>query len=163
MGWLMRKLDTLGGAVFAGVAGAAVSQFQAFVQQYVQRLGGHLDEAQRVYETIQNSERYRALAAEARDVLLTDAHARVEEIRAALDALDRAGLFAKPFVFIAHFDPGIASRTLESFSPALPVDMASLVYAGMGLIAGLVLWGIVKAPFALIFRRRRKERKAGTP
>lgn len=159
MGWLLRKLDTIGGAVFAGVAGAAVSQFQAYVQQYVQRLGGHLDEAQRIVETIQNSERYRTMAATARDLILADARARVDEIRAALDAIDGAGMLAKPFVFVAHIDTEIAARTLDNFSPALPVDAASLIYAGMGLIVGLVLWGIVKAPFALVFRGHK--RKAG--
>lgn len=156
MGWLLRKLDTIGGAVFAGVAGAAVSQLQAFIQQYVQRLGGHLDEAQRNVDTLLNSDRYQAMAADARDLIVADARARVDEIRSALDAIDGAGLFAKPFAFLAHLDAGVAARTLESFAPALPVDAASLIYAGMGLIAGLVLWALVKAPFALVFRRRRK-------
>lgn len=158
MRWLLRKLDTLIGAVIAGIAGAAASQLQAFLLQYLQRLGGHVDEARRAYDTILNGERYRQMAPAARDLIARDALDRVNELQAAHDAIRDAGLLAKPFVFAAHFDADVALGTWEAFTPALPFDLAGLLYAGMGLLAGLILYEIVKAPFALTGRRGRAER-----
>jgi len=155
MGWLVRKLDMLGGAVFAGTAGAATSQLQAFIGQYLQRLGGHLDEAVRNYETILGSDRYQSIAPQTRDLILGDAQARVEEIRTVHDAILNAGLFTKPFVFLSRLDTGIAERTLEHFTPALPLDVEGLVYSAMGLLTGFVVYELIKLPFGLAFRKRK--------
>lgn len=155
MGWLLRKLDMLIGGAIAGTAGAAASQLQAFILQYLQRLGGHVDEARRAYDTVLHGQRYQDMAAPARDLIARDALERVNELQAAHDAIQGAGLVAKPFVFARHVDMAIAQRTWEAFTPALPIDAGGLIYAGMGLIAGLVLYEIAKAPLAL-GRRREK-------
>ena len=153
MEWLLRKLDTLIGAVFAGIAGAAASQLRAFMVQYLQRLGGHVDEARRAYDAVLNGERYQAMAAPARELIAQDALNRLDELRGAHDAIQGAGLLAKPFIFASHLDLAIAGRTWETFTPALPVDLAGLVYAAMGLLVGLIAYEIVKAPFAVAGRR----------
>lgn len=157
MAWLLRKLDTLTGAVVAGTAGAAASQLQAFIGQYLQRLGGHIDEARRTCDTILHGERYLAMAAPARQLLAQDALVRLDDLQGAHDAIQGAGLLGKPFAFVAHIDLEIARRTAENFTPALPLDLAGLTYAGMGLIAGLILYEIVKAPFAAMGRRDRPQ------
>lgn len=160
MGWLLRKLDMLGGAVFAGTAGAATSQLQAFIQQYLQRLGGHLDEARRNYETILNSDRYQAIDAQTRDLIVNDALARVREIRNVHDAILSADIFSKPFAFLTNLDPDVAHRTLEHFTPALPLDMEGIVYSGMGLIIGFIAYEIVKVPFSFLGRKKRRGKSA---
>ncbi len=162
MGWLTRKLDTLMAAAFAGTAGAVVSQLQEFIQQYLQRIGGHLDEAQRNYQTVLESERYREMAQQTRDILINDALGRVQEIQASHDAIANAGFMAKPFVFLTHMDRIIATRTLENFTPALPVDVESLIYAAIGLVVGFVIYELLKLPFALMFRGKSKDRTART-
>lgn len=153
MAWLLRKLDTLAGAVVAGIGGAATSQLQAFIGQYLQRLGGHIDEAERAYGTILHGDRYQQMETAARELIAQDALARVNDLENARNAIHGAGLFTKPFVFAAHIDWSIARGTWEVFIPALPVDMAGLVYAAMGLVAGLILYEIVKAPLPLMMRR----------
>ena len=45
MGWIRKKLDSLAGTVIAVVAGLTSLQLPAFIHAYMQRLGGHLDEA----------------------------------------------------------------------------------------------------------------------
>ena len=163
MGWLFRKLDLLGGAVIAGGAGAAASQLQAFMVQYLQRLGGHVDEAQRAFDAIGQGERYRQMDAATRELIVGDALARVNELRAARDAILEGDLISRPFAFFRHLDLAIAGRTGESFIPALPFDTAGLVYAATGLLLGLILYELIKGVFALPFRRRRSERAAGRP
>lgn len=155
MGWLIRKLDMLGGAAVAGSAGAATSQLQAFMLQYLQRLGGHVDEARRAFETIGQGERYRLMDAPTREAIAQDALARAEELRTAHDAILAGDLVTRPVAFFRHLDLDIAGRTWEGFTPALPLDTAGLVYAGTGLVLGLVCYELVKAVLTLPFRRRR--------
>ncbi len=158
MAWITRKLDTLVAAAFAGTAGASVSQLEEFVQQYLQRIGGHLDEAQRNYQTILDGERYRDMAQQTREILLGDAAARVHEIQSAYNAISEAGFMGKPVAFLAHMDQTIALRTIENFTPALPITVESLIYAGIGLVLGFVVYELIKLPFSLLFRGDRKSR-----
>lgn len=163
MGWFRRKLDTLGGAVCAAIAGAAASQLDAFVQQYLQRLGGHLDEARRHYESVLAPDRYRGMDPAARHLLIDDAQARFEQIRNAFRSLAEAGMLSRPVVFLADLDMEIAARTLEQFRPALPADLTGLVYAGAGLILGLIVYELIKWPFAIFKRERAGRRSLGGP
>jgi Protein of unknown function (DUF2937) len=158
MRWFIRKLDSLIGAAFAGTWGAVVSQFQAFVHQYLQRLGGHIDEANRNYQIILDSDRYREMDAVTRDVITGDALARVKELKSVYDAITDADIFTRPYEFLVHVDSVIAERTFESFEPALPVDLESLIYAGVGLVLGFIVFEIIKAPLALLFRGKPRER-----
>ena len=156
MSWITHKLDSLVGAVFAGVFGASASQFDIFVQQYLQRLGGHADEAQRNLTAIVAGERYRDFAPASRQVLLDDAQARLAELQAAVQALGNSELFTRPFTFFAHVDREIAARTFEQFRPALPLDLAGIVFALYGVILGLIVYELIKAPVALALWRRRR-------
>ena len=45
MGWIRKKLDSLAGTVTAIITGLASLQLPSFINAYLQRLGGHLDEA----------------------------------------------------------------------------------------------------------------------
>lgn len=163
MGWLLRKVDMLGGAVIAGGAGAGASQLQAFMVQYLQRLGGHVDEAQRAFDAIGQGERYRQMDGATRELITGDALVRVGELRTAHDAISQGDLISRPFAFFRHLDLAIAERTWEGFVPALPFDTAGLVYAATGLLVGLILYELVKGLVALPFRRRQHERATVQP
>lgn len=156
--WLFRKLDSLVGAAFAGTWGAVVSQFQAFVHQYLQRLGGHIDEAKRNYALILDSDRYRQMDTASRDIIADDARARVDELQSAFDAVTGADLLTRPYEFLVNVDSAIAERTLENFKPAVPVDLESLIYAGAGLVLGFVFFELIKAPFAILLRGARRKK-----
>ena len=51
---VFRFIDTSLDRVFSILGAAAFSQVPEFIQQYLQRLGGHLDEAKRQVEIIAN-------------------------------------------------------------------------------------------------------------
>ena len=149
MGWLARKLDSIVGAVFAAVGGTSFSQLQAFMHQYLQRLGGHFDEAQRHLTEVSQGDRYQGLGGPARQSLIEAAQRRVTDIQAAYDALRGADPLVKPFAFARHIDPDLALRVLPDFQPSIPIDTASLVYAGAGFVLGLLAYEILKLPFSL--------------
>ncbi len=156
--WFGRKLDMLTAAILAAVIGLAASQLQAFAHQYIQRLGGHLDEARRTERAVSGGEAYRHLAAADRDRLARQSRTRVAEIEKAYHAIRDAVPLMKPLVLARRLDPEIAMRVGEDFQPALPLDPASLVYGAAGMVLALLLHDLAKAPFAMLMRRRRRSR-----
>ena len=139
---LWRPIDWLIGAGLAALAALAGSQLSAFAHQYHQRLGGHLDEA-RLFQR-----RILAQAADGGEALAETARLRVGELARAAEAIADAGPFAKPFVVLAHLDWQIADGTLTAFQPALPLDLASLVYAAGTAALVLCAYAALKASFA---------------
>ncbi|MDX1709864.1 MAG: DUF2937 family protein [Rhodovibrionaceae bacterium] len=138
-----------------GVAGAgSASQLPAFYQQYTLVLKGMLTKAERDAEPLRefalkagksldellegltgNNPEFAALIGEgARNDLR-----QALEYREAYDALASAGPLERWYVFGQHFDAEIASKTFESFEPAVPVTPEAAAYAGIGLLLGLLL------------------------
>jgi hypothetical protein len=133
---------------FAAAGAAAFSQFPAFVQQYMQRLGGHRDEALRFVENLK--------ARNGVDTnLLAESEKRLYDLSQAIDALAIAGNFSRPRAFVEYFDPEIVRATAHIFQPAVPLTPEGFVYAGIGVIVGVMLFSLITLPFAL-FRRRRQ-------
>lgn len=134
----------------AGTAGAALcSQVPEFVQQYLQRLGGHRDEAARLLL------RLRAQGAGGGDATLVATEERATELARDLQAISGADEFMRPIVFFQHIDPEIARAALDAFRPAVPLTPAGLLYAGVGLLLGIILLHLIVAPVAWLWRRRR--------
>ena len=155
------------------VAGAVgLSQAPEFFQQYLQRLGGHLDEARQAlapYEelarrggiTLQRLiELDRAqpekLIARQGDIIAGLA-ARAAELESAERALREASAWERPFVFLAHVDTGIAARTWEVFKPAVPVTAEGFLYAGAGMLLALTIYQLAVAWPARALARRWKK------
>jgi hypothetical protein len=153
------------------VCGAVLfSQLPEFMQQYLQRLGGHLDEARlqlgRLKEAAaQSGATLDQLVAGARrspdpsvdrlGSLVQASVARVDELAAADAALRHASIWAKPFVFAAHIDLGIAKATWEVFRPAVPTTAEGFLYAGAGIVLILAAYHLgVREPVARHFRKR---------
>lgn len=133
----------------------SLSQAPEFFQQYLQRLGGHLDEARTVlarYESVARESgitlaqlieatRAQASAPVAKlGTLIVEAQARVEALATAEQALRAASLWTRPFVFLAHHDSGILHGTWAAFKPAMPVTLEGAVYAGVGMVLALLLF-----------------------
>lgn len=141
------------------VAGAVIfSQAPEFMQQYLQRLGGHVDEARRQvaqYRTVaeqsnltldqfitQTSKNADAAVAKLGGVM-TEANNRLLELQDAQNALVHAPAFTRPIVFAQHFDKDIASATWSIFKPAVPATIEGVVYAFLGLFVLLGIYHLV--------------------
>lgn len=165
-GFLDRVLCLLGAVAFC--------QLPEFIQQYLQRLGGRLDEARRQlaeFEAVarqakltlpQFIERASANADAAIAPLggvMQDTLDRVASLSAAETALRNASAWEKPFVFFAHLDRAIAGATLEVYRPAVPTTAEGLIYAAAGMIVFLAVYhGCIRRPISAAMKARAARR-----
>ncbi|MDC0738574.1 DUF2937 family protein [Cognatishimia sp. SS12] len=160
----------------AGILGAAGgSQAPEFSQQYVQRLGGAVEELQRfvtafdadaasvglsrqaaLQELAQGGSLGRARAESMRSTM-----AREARLSATLEAVTGAGPFMRSYAVAKMSDPALLSATWAHYQPALPLTFPGVIFAGGGFvlsgIAGAILVGCLRL---LLGRRKRTDRAA---
>ncbi|HEY1765145.1 MAG TPA: DUF2937 family protein [Opitutaceae bacterium] len=146
------------------------SQLPEFMQQYLQRLEGHLDEARLQLEHFKQAAAQSGMtldqmisgAAHNPDpsmgrmgAVVRDLSARVDRLAAADTALRGADVWHRPVVFATHLDPEIARATWSIYHPVLPTSAEGLGYAVVGLVLILALYHFcVRRPIARHFERR---------
>ena len=150
----------------------SLSQAPEVFQQYLQRLGGNLDEARLVlarYESVARESgitlaqlveatRAQASAPVAKlGGLIIEAQNRVEALASAELSLRLASVWTRPFVFFSHYDYGIVRGTWAAYKPAVPVTTEGAIYAvvGMGLALLVYQLGVIW-PCRALGRRFRK-------
>jgi len=165
---------------FICVAGAVIfSQAPEYMQQYLQRLGGHLDEARRQLDQLRDAAARSGLTLEqltahtdaARDPavarlgdVLKETATRVDSLAAAEAAIRGASILERPFVFLHRLDPGIASATWSVFKPAVPTTLEGLAYALVGLVALLGTYHFgVRHPVRRAWAARAARRRPSVP
>lgn len=165
---LLSVFDGLTDRILCVVGAVLFSQGPEFMQQYLQRLGGHLDEARRQLAVFQKTAAQAGLTLD-RFITQTAANAdpavarladaisgaveRTAALQAAHDALLQAALWERPFVFLRHLDAGIARAAAAVYQPAVPTTAEGLVYAFAGMLCVLALYHLgVKRLLALFTR-----------
>jgi Protein of unknown function (DUF2937) len=168
--------DGLIDRVLCVVGAVLCSQLPEFIQQYLQRLGGHLDEARRQLGQFQEIAAKSGLTLDqlitkSRDAseatvarlgqLMHDTMVRVDALSAADAALREASVFSRPFVFLHHVDLSIARATWSVFKPAVPTTVEGMLYAGLGMLLMLALYhGGVRYPVRRAWRLRASRQAA---
>ena len=143
--WLKSLVDGIGAA-----AGAAVcSQLPEFVQQYLQRLGGHRDEAFRFVQMLKSQ------GNDVSSAVLTLAQDRADSLARAFDQLAQTSDLGRPAAFFRYLDVDVARATLDLFKPAVPLTPAGLLYGAVGLLLGIAIVNLLLSPFTLLRRRSR--------
>lgn len=150
---------------FAAACAAALSQFPAFSDQYVQRLGGQVDALTRVAEDFDASAARAGLSREQALADLSgstfrDAHqhdmrqvfTRLDRARADLTLLRAAAPLERIALPHRLRDPATLAATWGDFRPAMPVTAAGLTAAAIGGGLGLLIWRALAA----ILRRRKR-------
>ncbi len=139
--------------IISGLLGAGLcSQFPAFYDQYIQSLGGRLDQARVHASRITAAAHEQGLSAanylshfsesgdpavRAQAEVMAAALADPERLETALRILTQAGLSARPFALLRHLDPAVAAATAERFAPALPLGLEGAIYAVLGALLAL--------------------------
>ncbi|MCU0821432.1 MAG: DUF2937 family protein [Spirochaetes bacterium] len=145
------KLDRLMTAVFGTAGGLLLAQFPQFLAQYIQRLGGHIDEA------ILSAKKYN----------LPDISQRAEELKAGLYAITDAPQLFKLPKFVIHADWGIAAEAFKNFTPGMTFNEQGLYYLGAGVLIGILIYGILKflldKVFNAMFSGKEKKGNPATP
>jgi len=158
-------------AVLAGLIG---SQGPEFAQQYRQRLGGALEELNRIVSEFdadvrgENLTRAEGLSrlehnddrlARERGKDMQRAIERDRRLGEQLQAMNSAGPLMRLYVVAANFDPEIARDTLDNYQPAEPLSLAALITGGLAALWGWAATLIIAWPF----RRRSRLRAARAP
>ncbi len=150
-------------------AGAVIfMQIPAFIVQYLQRLGGHVDELKILID------KYKAAAAESGRLLpeYVQLHIQsgVKEFastgRIMSENIDRfnflndsyrqisdAAGINKLFIFIKKGDIDIIRGTYTDFVPSISLDIYSVIYAAAGIAVFMSLYFLIKKFFTLLFNR----------
>ena len=159
---LARRL-ALAIAVLAALIG---SQAPEFAQQYRQRLGGALEELNRIvseFDTeIQRQNLSRAEAskrlednsdplARERGEDMDKAIERAERLNKQIQAINSAGPLMRLYVVATNFDPQIAQRTLDAYEPTEPLSVGALTAGGLAALWGwaatrLIAWPLSRRP-----------------
>jgi hypothetical protein len=159
------------------VAGAVLfSQLPEFMQQYLQRLEGHLDEAKlavgrfsdaaaqagmTVGQLVSSAAQNPNPAMGKLGGVVQDAVARVDTLAAADAALRGASTWTRPFVFASHADWAIARATLSIYRPAVPTTFEGMVYSGIGIVVVLGLYHLaIRRPIVRHLQKRAAARSA---
>jgi hypothetical protein len=158
------------------VAGAVLfSQAPEFMQQYLQRLGGHLDEARRQLAQFKNVAAQSGLSLE-QFIAQTNANAdaavaklggvmseaveRVVHLETAQAAISQASPLARPFAFLRHVDAEIANATWSIYKPAVPTTVEGLLYALLGMAVFLGIYhGLLKVPLIRLWSRLSQKKR----
>ncbi|MET4805137.1 DUF2937 family protein [Limibacillus sp. MBR-115] len=158
----MQRLGTRLADFLTGAAGALLtSQFPAFYGQYLQSLGGRLDQARLQAERLRDVAASLDLPLELYlQRLLTNSDAAIQfsgrlhaeilkdeaRLTQAFRQLSEAAFWERPLVFARNFELAIGQGTAERFQPAFPITLEGFAYTGLGLLLGLgVLYGSKKA------------------
>jgi hypothetical protein len=130
--------------------GLLFSQAPEFMQQYVQRLGGTVDELSRIIhhfdEDANHSGFDRAAALQLMrgnaERLVRDQGARMEDniarlgrLRAQQEALREGGSFRRFVDFAANVDGPLFKNTAQDYAPALPLTLEGIISAVGGFFA----------------------------
>jgi hypothetical protein len=164
----LRVLNGLVDRVLALVGAIAFAQFPQYFAQYIQRLGGHLDEARRSVSQYQNvAASYSMSLQEYINIHLTSGNKifvstgkvisglveRLQHLESAFRALHDSTPWNRGWVFLREMDSEIARRTWENYTPGVPTTAEALVYALIGLLIGWGLYQGVKKLVGLPFRK----------
>lgn len=157
----------------AVLGGLLTSQFPAFYDQYVQSLGGRLDQARIHAARIAEVARDQGLSLEAYILRFADnadpvvrsqaevmASTIADEARlsAAFAVLTQAPSGLRPLVLLRHLDLDVAAATADRFTPAAPLGLEGLLYLVVGALVGLAALAGGRA-LARHARRRFEQRR----
>jgi hypothetical protein len=162
-------------AVFFGaLAALAASQIPEYAQQYRQRLGGAIDELQRIVAEFDADSARLGLTEDQgvarlsndsdefvrqRGVQMSEIVDRLQKLSHSNTAMAESGSIQRLATLATDFDPLIARRAYASYEPAFPVTSEGFVLAGLGFVAGSGIFWTLTAPF----RRRGRSRRKAVP
>lgn len=162
---LIDRLCIIAG-VFAG------SQIPEFIQQYSQRLAGHVHELERLLAQLRQTASYsnktldqyiqKFMASSDPDFasqghFMNGIFTRWEELNQALNHLSQSSPWSRPFIFWGDFQYDIARSAFDSFQPAINLTLEGLCYAGLGGVAAWALFRLISAAISRCFSSRPAE------
>ncbi len=168
----LRFLNGLLDRAFALLGALLLAQFPQFYGQYLQRLGGHIDELRRTVEVYEQAaatlgislEQYieEHLAAESEVIIssgkvISNLVDRLWQMEASFQALIQATPFTRWLIFLREADWAVVRQCLNRFTPGVPTTAEGLAYAGAGLLLGWGVYALCKTLITTAFKREKAE------
>ena len=141
-------------------------QIPAFIVQYKQRLGGHVDELARLIDQYKSAavkygktvEEYIGLhinsgvnEIKATGEFMNENMERFNELSLALKNLSESSGITKLFVFIKGMNFDIFRGTYKDFVPGISFNLESIVYCLAGIIFFMLLYLLIKKSLQFFF------------
>jgi hypothetical protein len=161
----LRFIDGILDRIASIIGAVAFSQFPQFFGQYMQRLGGHLAEAQRALAQYNAAAKALGLTLEeyirehldsgsevfvSSGKVIQDMLERVQRLELSYQVLQDATIYNRWLVFMREVDWSIASGTWEDFVPGVPTTVEGLTYALAGLLLGWGAYTLFKMAIAVL-------------
>jgi hypothetical protein len=155
----VKIMDGLLDRIVALVCALLFAQIPQFIAQYVQRLGGHVDELSRIVGQYTQAaaavgktlEQFVAthLTSTVTDFastgkIMDENINRLKMLTRALGELNAASAYNKFIVFLRDLDIGIFKNTFQNFTPGVPVTAEAIVYALIGLVVGMLIYHAIR-------------------
>ena len=150
------------------------SQLPEFAQQYKQRLGGAIDELNRIIQAFdadasqQNMDRAGGIAAleanvdpfvRGRGVQMHEIELRRAHLQKQLQDLQSPQPFGRFIALTENFDRAVATNVLSDFEPAVPVTLGGFLSAFLGFLVGLSAIHLCAWPVRRHYRRKNSARQ----
>ena len=151
------------------VSGALIfAQMPAFIVQYQQRLGGHVDELKhlvdkfRLYATSNNRtlEEYISVHLESTvkefastGQLMNENLTRFNELTAAMKELADSSGLPKLFIFFKNIDMDIYRGTMKDFVPGITFSTDAMLYGLAGIVFFMLFYLLIKKTIATLISR----------
>lgn len=163
-----RFLNGILDRAFAFLGAVLLAQFPQFYGQYLQRLGGHLDELRRTVATYEQAAAALGLTLDQFIVehMLSDSETltasgeiivglveRLSRMEHSFTALAGATPWNRWLIFLQEAEWLIARQTWGAFTPGLPATAEGLAYAVVGLVLGWGVYALLKTAGSPLFRR----------
>jgi hypothetical protein len=162
---LIRRL-----AIFVGLLCAlAGSQLPEFAQQYRQRLGGAIDELDRMIahfdadvarqsltraEGVEKLKANPDFLAQGRGAAIETDLERVARLARQREAFEIGGPLTRLASLIENFDASTAAKAIEDYEPAIPISVEAFVIAGIALVLGWSATHLFAWPISRRLQRR---------
>ncbi len=156
--WVGELIDR----VFAVLCAFVFAQLPLFMQQYQQRLSGHVAELTLQIDKMTDAAGFTGKTLNQfiekfmndpdpdfshQGQIMNYMVLRSKELTHSLNQLINSSIFAKPFVFVYNINADIAHKTYNNFSVGLPFNLEGLVYALVGVIFGFILFSSLRKLF----------------
>ncbi len=139
--YLLNKADKLACAGTVVVSALTLGQFPQYIAQYVQRLGGTIDEDRRI----------------AKDEKMHSLNIRADDLERSLNLINNSSGLGKLTTFVGNADWDIAKRAYQNYTPGMTFNYEGLLYSGVGGLTGFGLYELVTGTGKLLRRKKEKE------
>jgi len=160
--WIGGLIDRI-----CAVSGALIfSQIPLYMQDYQQRLSGHLAELQSQVQGMRQAaalsgkslQQYVAKFQSSPDIdfknqgaLMHEMIQRFQQLNEGHQALLNSTVYSKPLMFFKYIDAKIAKSTWASFEWGLNLTVDGFLYALLGIVCGLMVYGMLSKLFRMVF------------